>query len=523
MPKVTKQELWDATQKYGSVRKAGRELGVPESTIRNRLKGFIPDLPKNCYVPDQSSIAKSHVDEEGFYTEDLWEEGKAKRFIFTAAQNNAKVHVEFFKNLKVYAKEMDAEIRVGFTVYDKTGYRGLVLDGSKKKQTGVWWDKAVQPFACNHRVKLHPRLAFCGELDILASARRPLSTLDSYCGRSSVIVAHNKLAHKLVPSPMDKMPKELHTTMSCTLPRFVARKAGQVAHFHHALGAIMVTVAADGYWTIDQICATKDGSFQVMTRKVKNQRITKGKIEALILPDIHHEKLDEVQADIAYDLIEMLKPKNIVIHDLIDFKSRNHHNRENPFFLLHQEGIKVQDEIRDAGIFLDGISTILPHAKTYVVRSNHDEAFDKWLTEADWKKDPINAEFYLESALQKVRHGGMALEWAIKEKFGLCKDVDFLAVDQLLTVKDIVLDVHGHIGPSGSMGSPIALSRLGYKLVTMHTHSSSIIDGCWTGGIMGRLDQGYNRGFSKWCHTYVVIYENGKRGMVQIKNERIAA
>ena len=215
------QQLYEAVAQYGGYRPAARELGVAESSIRRRLKDFAPDIPDHAFVPDTAELPSTHIGEDGVDTVDFWAEQKefgktVQRFILTSAQNNVSVHQGFLRNLEALAKDVDAKLLISYCVYDRAGYTGIVRNkGSRgRKQNEVWWDKAVRPYACNTRARLHKRLAFCGELDLLATTKNPLSGMESYCGRSSIIVPHNRFALKCVPSRKHNMPKEMHTTGS---------------------------------------------------------------------------------------------------------------------------------------------------------------------------------------------------------------------------------------------------------------------------------------------------------------------
>ena len=78
--------------------------------------------------------------------------------------------------------------------------------------------------------------------------------------------------------------------------------------------------------------------------------------------------------------------------------------------------------------------------------------------------------------------------------------------------------MHGHLGPNGSRGSPLPLSRIGRKANTAHTHSSGIYDGLYVGGTKSRLDVGWNAGPTSWSHSDVVTYETGKRAIITTRN-----
>lgn len=538
---MTPEEASAAVIEHGGIRPAARALGIAESTLRCRMKkwgGPTPaPLPEHAFVPDASTFP-SHIGEKGVETVDCWADQEVhrpgvRRYILTSAQNNAEVHEPFLRNLEALASKLGAQILVGFTVYDRAGYRGVVRKGEAAPREGIWWDKRVEEYAANVRYRLHKRLAFCGELDVLATTPNPLGGLDSYCGRSSVIVPHNRFAFRCVESRKQHMPKELYTTGSVTKPRFVQRKAGQVAHFHHVLGALLVEVTDEGYFYVHHLNAEDDGSFYWLDRRVESGRVRKADaIEAVVLGDIHVEKMDGDQAGVAMRLLNWADPRHVLLHDLIDFTSRNHHTRGDPLFRIRVGQTRVQDEIDRATVFLHEVLAAAPGATVAVVQSNHDAALGKWIKEADWKTDPVNARFYLSLALamvEAVERGEPInpLAWAVRHFGSPICDVDdymdlgrlrFLALDESYEVCGIECGMHGHVGPSGAPGSPKGFSRLGFKSFTAHTHSPSIVDGCYTVGVTGRLNMGYNVGPNKWTHTHGLIYANGKRALLTVKN-----
>ena len=111
------------------------------------------------------------------------------------------------------------------------------------------------------------------------------------------------------------------------------------------------------------------------------------------------------------------------------------------------------------------------------------------------------------------------------QKLGLGPDVLFLGLDDSYVIctddngmGGIECGMHGHIGPNGSRGSPLGLSKMGRKANTGHTHSATIMDGLYVAGTFTRLSLNYNKGPSSWSHTFIVTYENGKRTLVTIQN-----
>jgi len=187
----------------------------------------------------------------------------------------------------------------------------------------------------------------------------------------------------------------------------------------------------------------------------------------------------------------------------------------------------VAAEVAEAATFLGKAAR--PWCETVVVRSNHDEAMVRWLKEADFREDPENAVFYLETNLAAYRAMAVgdtfdAIEHTLRAA-GAPKRTRFLKRDEEYLVCEgagggIELGMHGDKGANGSRGSLAQFARTGRKCVIGHSHVAGIVEGAYQVGVMGALDMGYNEGQSSWSHSNVVVYPNGKRAVLTIWNGR---
>jgi hypothetical protein len=159
------------------------------------------------------------------------------------------------------------------------------------------------------------------------------------------------------------------------------------------------------------------------------------------------------------------------------------------------------------------------------VNSNHHDHLLRWLREADWRKDPINAEFYAEAQvvlLRAIRCGDRSfdiLKWAI-ERAGT-KGIRFLGEDESFIIckrfgGGIEQGMHGHQGVNGAKPSPKALTKTGRKANVGHSHSAGLYEGLAVAGTNSKLDLGYNKGMSSWSHSDIITYPNGKRAIITI-------
>ena len=181
----------------------------------------------------------------------------------------------------------------------------------------------------------------------------------------------------------------------------------------------------------------------------------------------------------------------------------------------------VEEELREVVAFLEHVKR--RDCEVIVVDSNHDNALGRWLRETDYRRDPPNALFFLrcQTRMYEAIHEGEdnfhLVEWALRF-VGADRMVRFLRQDESFVIcRDkqggIECGMHGHLGPRGAKGTPLALSKMGRKANTGHTHGTEIIDGMYVAGTCSNMDVGYNKGPSDWSHSHIVTYANGKRAI----------
>ena len=464
--------------------------------------------------------------------------GGVKRYVVTSAQNNTDLHGECWRNLLALAKHDGAEVMVSRFTYATASRasRGQKKTAREAVDTDEWWSPAIAPYVVDESVELAPSLVFCGELQILPTAPIPLSGLESYTGRASSIVPHVTFAMQSVAGPKASGAKFLYTTGTVTLRNYIGKKAGQAASFHHGYGALIVEVCSDGVWFVRQLNADSEGVIYDLGRKVCAGKVSRGhRPEALVWGDIHTRQLEPEQREIGWGrngILETLRPRRQVLHDVLDFRSQNHHDRNDPWktYAKHVEcGLSVADEIDELGAFLEHAAR--PWCETAIVVANHDEAMMRWLREADFREDPTNALFMLEATLatyRAIKGGDKAfypVRWAVEHRCGKVRNARWLARDEEYIVcpdasGGIELGMHGDVGLNGARGNLPSYARTGRKTITGHTHSAGLRHGAMSVGVMGNLDMGYNRGMSSWSHSNALVYANGKRAIVTIRGKR---
>lgn len=453
-----------------------------------------------------------------------------ERYIFTSAQNDTPVHLPTWRALKALAKHRGAEIVVSPFVYDTSTHDDEKAAEKRKRSDRTWADE-VEPHLCWDRTKVTKGLQFCGELQILPTAKRPISGFESYTGRDSCIIPHAKFAMQSVASGKFEGTKLIYTTGTVTKRNYIQKKAGQLAQFHHGFGGLLVEVDDDGRWFCRQLNASENGTLYDLDVCVRGGRLTTGnRVEALVWGDAHVRRADPVVAELAWGkggMLDALRPRHQIFHDVLDFYSRNHHEIYNGRARFERFCGAPEDD--DVFLELIEVAKALNDrgrewCKSVVVASNHDGALSRWLDTADYRQDPRNARIFL--ALQKAVYDSIAekrrdfsiFEHAMRVA-GAPRNVKFLREDEdYIICKDanggINLGMHGHLGVNGGKGSMIGFARSGRKSIVGHGHHAGIVDGAMMVGTSSQLDMGYNRGLSSWSHSHGVVYPNGKRALV---------
>jgi len=460
--------------------------------------------------------------------------GPARRYLLTAAQDDTDVHLGFWANLHAYAEALGANVLVGGFTYQK----GLYEDHATRTAA---FRAEVQPYLEHENVDLGP-VIFFAKMNTLPTAVKPLSGLETHARGNFGVFPHAKVQLVSVPSLASGLGyAHQMTTGACTIANYVEKKAGQKAAFHHQIGATLVEIDNSDRVFCRQITATDDGGFQDLDAVVRDGHVTWGnRIEAITWGDIHHEKLDLEVAKACWGLggytnnmLDVLRPRHQFFHDLLDFMRRNHHRKGDHHFrfrMLQGPRDKVEDDVADCAAFLR--QTERPWATSVVVPSNHHDAYERWLRETDPREDPANALFWFRSntavyeAIEKGDEEFDVFRWALARADDRnMDDIVFPPRGGSYIVCQasggIECAFHGDQGVNGARGSPQNLARVAVRMNTGHAHSPAIVDGVYTAGLCGLMDQGYNNeALSSWSHTQIVTYPNGKRTLVTVVDGR---
>lgn len=430
-----------------------------------------------------------------------------KYHIITWAQNATPVHTEFLKNLLAYKNFLDAELHI--------------IAGRYKNPTSVfsdkdqdWWDNSVVEYISVLRHNIHPYVSILGDIKVQPTALEPLSGFEGITGDSTSILGHPSTHFRSLPVLEGTPHKFLATTGAVTIPNYTDSKVGKRSEFHHTYGCIIIELKNKDTFFIRQISATPDGAFYDLHNHVINGGVSSiNKIPCYVFGDIHAAHMDHGVFNETIKLFDRLTPEHVILHDVLDGDSVNHHERKNPI-KVYQRIITGRHLVKkEIDTTLAVIDALLDY-KPVIVSSNHNDWLDRWIVDQDWKKDVENSLIYMEltQALLSDPNSKGALPYLIKKKFQ--DQVLCLGRDESFKILGWELANHGDKGTHGSKGNLTQYSKLSTKVIVGDYHQPGRKLGVMSVGTYSKLRLGYNVGPSAWANSGAIIHPNGKAQLI---------
>ncbi len=446
------------------------------------------------------------------------------KYVLTSAQNNTDIDQSMLESLQTFCKENGARLLIGRLTYNKNGFAQPDINND---DNGLWYAPEIKPYLVSGHLCLGSKHHFIADANIMPTAKNPLTGFAGIvpAGENAYLPA-TKISLKVEAALKNAKVKILASTGTVTKRNYILRKVGATAAIEHNIGALYINTETDEIRHLEQM--------EEFTGFYDLNKIYTGKncdnidnhISALQLGDIHAEKVEQKNIANAAELIRTLKPKNLIIHDLCDFSSRNHHNIKDPTFLhvQHVNNNTVQGDLKLVAKILDKLIDCLPDSSDiHVIESNHDLAINTWLKNSDFKVDPVNAVTYLTCMLALYKHQEKTgnsnfnmLKYAYKQigRGKFADKINFHETDESVMISGVEHGNHGHNGVNGSRGSPLQFRALGVAMNTGHTHTPGITGKVYTAGVTASLEMGYNLGASSWAIAHIVTYENGQRQII---------
>lgn len=444
-----------------------------------------------------------------------------KRFLITWAQSYSDVLLPLWDNMIAYADKINADIHVIAGRYkNPTNLEKNTKIIDSEKGFNVW-PEILRPYLDANRQNIHKLLTICSDIKVQPTASTPLSGLNGITELESCIIGHPRVHMDSCPV-LDGYPnKFLYTTGAITKPDYTDTKAGKKGEFHHQYGFVVVELDGDEVH-VRQIQSDVNGTFYDLFYKVENGIVSNyvesgsdGKLTA-VLGDLHIGDHDDKATNASFDLMKVLKVKDLVVHDIFNGHSISHHELNDPFIQLRRElngSNSLKGEIKLVKNFLKQY----PEFNFTVVRSNHDDFLDRWLKSNDWRHSPNRLEFIkYANLLSSGKAFKGIIPYVLEKKF---KNLKALGINESFRVLGIECGMHGHLGSNGSRGSYTQFKNLNTKNITAHTHTPRRFDGHSSVGTLTHKRLEYTNGPSSWAQTNILIYPNGKHSHLTLSSK----
>lgn len=427
-----------------------------------------------------------------------------KRFIITSAVNDTPVIDGALKTMEKMANEIGAQLVVIATVYKNPD---MVRQGFLQSLS---WPSEVMPHICQQEFKINKNLVVRGDARIRVTQINPLAGANHAGGMVSEIYGHPQVAMELVPTPKNSIPKMLISTGTISQQNYGGSFTAHKAKFHHSIGAVLVEVVGDTFWT-RQLHWDGEGIQDLHTYYTPTGK-KRRYIEGAVYGDIHVDALTKKERSNLSVLMEKLGAKVNVLHDVMDSHTVSHHTEHDVLVKMRNPDFDLRGELNRAVNWLKGVP-----GKAVVVSSNHDDHVDQWFNRFNPRTATSNLDIYYELA-ELVRAGNPGGLFELYcQAHGV--EADFTNPDVEYDVVDVDVSQHGHRGPNGARGSAKAFARTGRKTIMGHSHTPRIEKGCYQVGTSS-MEHAYAKGYSSWAVCHALVYPNGKRTLLfAIKNK----
>lgn len=448
--------------------------------------------------------------------DDINEEiGNYKRFVITSVVNGCDIHEGFYQAIKNYCNRNDAALLV-------IPCADLIL-GSGKNERWSFSPNLKDELFIRSYVSLNSNLTI-SPMKMRATHSKPVEGMRRFSHElKSVIYASPKQFLEYVPDKFSDMPNAVMTTGALTVPQyrrsspFVHDRVACIAEFDHLIGALVVEVENSQIFHFRQIQADSDGSFFDIGYRYHADGSVEKERASLVLGDWHTGSTDPLMLDVVEDIAKNVDLESVVVHDLFDGMSVNHHIKDKTIHKAVrslENRSNLEDELKACATQLDTLYK-LSEANIFVVKSNHDEWLSRYLDEARFVNDPEN--YYVSLDLAKAMIDGEdPLEYGIKIYGMLIKsdNVTFLQRTDTYVFGGVELGNHGDKGTNGSKASLAGIEVALGNSVIGHAHSGAIHRSVMRVGTSTHIRLSYNDTPSTWTQTHALVSVRGAKQLI---------
>lgn len=494
---------------------------------------FIKDYYGNMrklydYMAKENPIVFQQLVNDSIFTEENFKKlknqvKKHKRFIVTTAVSGKEVDELALKAMQTFCKNEDAMILI--QPCEDVASRNSVFDYEL--------DRRLRDCGFVYKDLYLNSNFYLSSITVSAKQINPLTGLDRLAqSKGSTILASPKQYLKFVPNSNLKLPHALMTTGAVTISDYstdksMSKRTSYLAEFDHIVGAVIIEIEDKDTFHFRQIQFDHDGSFYdfgwkyspdgsvtPMETLIENGENTPKCVFGDTHAGSHDKEIDQVLAEIT----DYVCADEIIVHDLFDNRFNNHHDVGKPVTrakLAMQKKTKMMTEGEITANWLNNWTQKVN--RVTIVKSNHDEALERYIDEGRWKDDPEN--LYDACLLVRKRMEGKdPLRYLVETMVGLSEPekINWLSRDEDYMIYGIECGSHGDKGGNGSRGSLQGIEKSYHKATVGHSHTAGILRNVYQVGTSTKLKLGYNTGPSSWTNTMCIHYPNGQRQLINM-------
>ena len=512
---LTEDQLKESLAGHGwKVASALRGLGLSCSGHNKRVMRRIRD---QFFTPSDHVVFDNKIKEIN----------RHKRFVISCAINDCDYDKKFLDSLKGYCS-----YNRSLLLLQPLKYRNPSSPFEMNSSSN--FPKELSTYYVNTKVKFNKNVYFIGDVNVQATSVNPIASLNSCVPyNASSIVAHPQIQLRMRSSPKDIFPRLITTTGTISKNLFLnsknrtsVSKLDYLAQKNHSTGALVLEILKNKFF-IRHVVAEKDGSFYDLDKKyLPNGNVVKGvRASGLVCGDLHTRFIDSSVLKSTFtntdSIVNVLKPKNLIIHDFFDSNSISHHDEGKRLTQYKKYITKdniLLNELNDSVSFHNRYFN-LKDTRIVYVPSNHNDHLHRWLQNGF--PDVFNLRAFCLLNLQildEIDNDGKLQKEPffiyLKNNIKTENDVIFLSRDSSYLISGVDVSQHGDIGPNGVRGSIRSFTAIDRPMVIGHSHIPAIDKGVYQVGTSCKLTLPYNAGTSGWMHCHCVIYPSGKRSLL---------
>lgn len=444
------------------------------------------------------------------------------KYIITTVQEGASLNKNMWSNVLAFQKKHNVDKILVF-----------ILNGKNVEEV-IHKDVAVLPVEfidgehkLNEKVKAYHTKVLAQNVDPLLGQANKLPSEYSY------VMPGTKVRYFSAPNIGVKA--RFYCSTGCiTNPNYVTKfvssglssAKGLKAKEQHTYGFVYFQDEGGGKFDIYQVSADKSGNFYYLNEKYRNGKVTTGRyLEALTLGDWHTGDTNPEIREKTINMIDTLKPRRVVFHDLFDGYSINHHQKGNLLQELRTLSYSkdlLEDELREVAREIEFFSKRYPDVKFIVPESNHDIFIKTYLDKKLHHVEPHNYLQAIKIIPRVININSIVLKEAlltvmeeIPRNFIFLRENDPYRIGG--KIKGVAIGQHGHKGINGAKGTPSQFRRTNIKQITGHTHSPMLYENGMVVGTSTYLEVDYNiGGLSSWMNAHGVLYPNMTYSLVTL-------